>query len=197
MHSIDRKAAARLLKVSMRTVDRYIMSKKLSTLKKDGRIWLDKKEISAVARRKAVDMVDKVSTSVDTSIDTVDMVSTLEKNVVPNQQQSAENIYKQLYEELKEVTKTQQERLEGANYRVGQLEALVKESVPLLDHQRLLSEEKAMRFELEENVETLRDKLERMYRDLRDEKFNKKIFLVILFVILLLQPVWVYLLVGP
>jgi hypothetical protein len=60
-----------------------------------------------------------------------------------------------------------------------------------------LSEEKAMRFELEENVETLRDKLERMYRDLRDEKFNKKIFLVILFVILLLQPVWVYLLVGP
>ena len=45
MYNIDRKTASKLLKVSMRTVDRYIVAKKVSIEKRDGRIWLDKKEI--------------------------------------------------------------------------------------------------------------------------------------------------------
>lgn len=204
MEKIDRKMAAKMLKVSIRTVDRYITSKKLSIERVDGRIWMGKKEVQALRRRQQVDKVniagnmemsiDKdLSTDVDMAIDTVDILSTSQN---PKRQvqspNSASKIYKNLYEELREEYRKQQERLEGANYRVGQLEAKVFDSVPLLDHQRLLSEEKAMRFEMEEKVETIRERLEKNIERLRDEITAKRLFAGALFIILLLQPAWFF-----
>ena len=62
-YSIDRKTAAKLLKISIRTLDRYIQADKLSTRKDDGRIWLSKSEIldfkSDKEERKARRILDK------------------------------------------------------------------------------------------------------------------------------------------
>ncbi len=204
---IDRKAASKLLKVSIRTVDRYISQNKIAAERIDGRIWLDKKEIQGLKRQKRVDSegvlgdmsteemsIDKtVSTPVDMSIDDVDIVSTHEiARSSKNRQKEEVDIYKKLYEELKEEVEIKQSRLEGANYRVGQLEAMVKESVPLLDHQRLLSTEKAARLELEEETESLREKLERIKKKLKEESLSKKVYFVLLFIIMILQPLWLF-----
>lgn len=196
---IDRKAASKLLKVSIRTVDRYISQNKIAAEKIDGRIWLNKKEILAIKKQNRVDTagilsdmstdemsIDKtVSTRVDMSTPDVDIVST------PNK---GGDVYKKLYEELKDELEIKQNRLEGANYRVGQLEAMVRESVPLLQHQKQLSTEKAARLELEEETESLRDKLERLKRKLHEESLSKKVYFALLFIILILQPLWLFLL---
>lgn len=198
MYKTERRAAARLLKVSMRTVDRYIAAGRLSIEKREGRIWLDKKELSAFKRKAKVDSpnvdlsIDNMGRQgVDSGVVDVDFVSTPSAEFSANEKgKSAGGVYKKLYEDTYLELKKAQERLEGANYRVGQLEAMVSKSVPLLEHQRMLGEEKAEKLALEEEMESLRDKIEKIVEKLKDEKINKKVYLVALFIILLLQPLW-------
>ena len=207
-YKTDRKTAAKLLKVSIRTVDRYISLKKLSTENHEGRIWLEKKEILDLRKRKRVDKnndqnnmstskmsIDKtVSTPVDMSIDDGDIVSTLKTAKISKIKREHESsVYKKLYEELRDELKIKQDRLEGANYRVGQLEAMVKESIPLPEHQKLLGSETAARLELEEESESLREKIQNLANKLKEEKLSKKVYFIALFIILLLQPIWLIL----
>lgn len=211
---IDRKIASRLLKVSMRTVDRYIRAKKLSIHEHDGRIWLNKSQILKLRdskdSRQGVDMstpkmsIDKsVSIPVDMSIDNVHIVSTSDEPIKaqrrvitahPSDVNGAYNeIYKKLFEELQVELKVKQERLEGANYRVGQLEALLKEAVPLLDHNRLLLSERAEKQQLQKEHDQLQMKINHVHERLKDEKLSKRVFLIFLFIIMLLQPLWLIL----
>jgi len=209
MAQIDRKTASRLLKVSIRTVDRYIRSKKLSIETRDGRIWLNKSQVSKLRgskeSRQPVDSVDsgmsidkQVSTSVDMSIDNDQFVSTPYDGERPVRraktsranEESAPFIYKKLFEEAQAELKSKQERLEGANYRVGHLEALLKEAIPLPDHNRLLLAERTDKQKLEADFSSLSQEAEHLAERLKDEKFTKKVFLIFLFIIMLLQPLW-------
>lgn len=215
MAQVDRKTASRLLKVSIRTVDRYIRSKKLSIETRDGRIWLNKSQVLKLRvskeSRQPVDSVDsgmsidkQVSTSVDMSIDNDQFVSTpydgekpvRRANTSLANEESAPFIYKKLFEELQTDLKEKQERLEGANYRVGQLEALLKDAVPLNDHNRLLIAERAEKQNLEADVSSLAQTAEHLTERLKDEKFTKKVFLIFLFIIMLLQPLWLLVSLG-
>lgn len=207
MYDIDRKTASRLLKMSIRTVDRYISKNKLSHENRDGRIWLNKKEILKLRDRKRVDRgvdmstpkmsIDKVDIiPVDMSIDSDDSVYS---NVNTRQTQRSasrslegaeERVYKNLFEELQNDLKDKQTRLEGANYRVGQLEALLKETVPLLDYNRALEAERSEKERLRKSSDAQQFEIEQLGGQLKEERFNKKIYLIILFILLLLQPLW-------
>ncbi|MBD3328217.1 hypothetical protein GF340_02820 [Candidatus Peregrinibacteria bacterium] len=195
---IDRKTAAKQLKVSIRTVDRYIKSGKLKTEKDNGRIWLYKKEIGRIQSRHKVDNVDN-----GMSIDKVDSSAT--KNVhslsTPKTQKTAKeskksdnDVYKKLYEELHEEAKINRKRLEAANYRVGQLEAMVKESIPILDHQKLLADQTTARLNAETEMETALNTLENAKKTIKEMKISKRIYFYALFIFLLLQPLWLILL---
>lgn len=212
---ISRKDAARLLKVSIRTVDRYVKSKKLSTVEENGHIWLLKGEIVNFNSRQVVDMsidnVDSLSTHLSTVVDvdrvdrtvdkTVDRVDTTVDNRVDKKGsvvnflttvKKKSNTYKKLYYELQEDLKEKQERLEIANYRVGQLEAQVRNSVPMLEYHREKYEkdkkEEELRSKLEESVNLIKTLSTR----LKATKFTKRVFLMLLLVILALQPLWIY-----
>ncbi len=204
-YNLDRKTASRLLKVSIRTVDRYIKAKKLSTQVIDGRIWLDKKEIDQLKSRyvrpgmteivdmsipqvSTDDMVDKVDEMEIVNKDNVDFVSTESKN------KKIQNvIYKNLYLELKEEVQEKQERLEIANYRVGQLEAQLKNSIPMLEYHRENYSNKQMEKTLKDAISEQNNVIDRMSVKLKYEKINKGIFLIILLIILSLQPLWLLL----
>lgn len=220
MQKIDRKAASRLLKVSIRTVDRYINTKKLSVKKKDGRIWLNRSQIlqfhnransrQTVDRSKIKMSIDKlVSTPVDMSIDNVHFVSTSRPPISAHVRDitgditapiaASKNteiyteIYKKLFEELQAELKIKQERLEGANYRVGQLEALLKDTIPRLDHQHALNAKKAAQEELSQRLENEQFNGQQLQTKLKEEKLDKIVYLIILFIIMLLQPLWLLL----
>jgi hypothetical protein len=202
MNEIDRKTAGRLLKVSIRTIDRYIAKKNLSVEYRNGRIWLNKKEILKLRDRKRVDNVDRLSTD-EMSIDKIDVIHVdndvnSDDTVYSHTQKSSHfkakeedtSVYRKLFEDLQFELKQKQERLEGANYRVGQLEALLKESVPLLDYKRDVGALKAAKELTQKNLDEKLFETEQLSSALKEEKLNKKVYLIILFILLLLQPLW-------
>lgn len=108
---IDRKKASQLLGLSIRTIDRYIKHGKLSAKVDHGRIWLNKKEISQFSYQNPT-----------------------QKIVVPETRRvskSSSDFYKELYEETKNALTEYRQKLEQANYRIGQLESqIIHLSVP-------------------------------------------------------------------
>jgi len=186
LYKTSRKDAARMLKVSVRTLDRYIDKRIIPSKNIAGRILLNEEDVLNFNKQnrphKGLQRVQVPANAI--RIDRLNEESHAEaeaeteaEEIHNHNEQLADNdfietiedrIYRKLYEELKDDVKSFQARLEGANYRVGQLESELKASVPLVDHQKLLTGHKK-------------------------EKFNKKILYVVLAVILLLQPIWIFL----
>lgn len=203
VHSkISRKEASKLLKLSIRTVDRYIKAGKLSTIEEDGRIWLLKGEIE---RFGGVDNVDRVDRHLSTplSIDKVDRVDTKmstlstadnDVKILGNKKREgrerAMDFYKKLYEELKLELKEKQERLEVANYRVGQLENQVRNSIPILEYHQQRTE----KIQLDNRINQQQNLISQLTRQIREISFKKRIFLAVLLTLLALQPLWILLL---
>ena len=223
MFDIDRKTASRLLKISLRTVDRYIEAQKLSHERREGRVWLDKKEITQLKAQRRVDIVrsrmsiDKsdlvpVDMSIDSDGNTVHSVysdyssdgsDSSSKNSsrrarTPNShsRENDENInaelelLKKLYAQLQEELKAKEQRLEVSNYRLGQLEARIKESIPLLEYKRGIASEQAEKTRLRKDLDARLMELDMEKNNFREEKFNKTVYLILLFILLLLQPLW-------
>jgi hypothetical protein len=189
---VSRNEASGILKVSTRTLDRYISSKKLSTKNIAGRILLNRDEITTLAKQKRTHKSIRRKSSNSASRPNVQpenkdqgvydipvehIVSEAAAEQTPPEElydemdiisSTEDRIYKKLYNELREDARVFQQRLEGANYRVGQLESQLKVSVPLLEHQKLLAGHKK-------------------------ERYNKRILYILLVVLLVLQPVWIIL----
>ena len=71
---IDRKSAARLLKTSLRTIDRYRHTGRLSTSIIDNKIYLNKAEIEGFIQKNSRQsrQAEKSYLSIDKRVDTVD-----------------------------------------------------------------------------------------------------------------------------
>ncbi len=210
------------MKVSVRTVDRYISTQKLSHERRDGRIWLDKKEIQKLKSLRRVDTYVDMSTTrmsmdkvdiipVDMSIDEEgnahhsvysdqdDSISHEERPSVQSQKtrtppknhsnEEAE-FYKKMYEQLQGEIKEKEQRLEMANYRVGQLEGQIKETVPLLEYKRDIETERLEKQQLRKTLDNHVMELGVALNNFREENFNKRVYLILLFILLLLQPLW-------
>ena len=202
-YKIDRKAASKMLKVSVRTVDRYIKDRKLSTRNVDGRVWLSREEIEAYRDRRSsisepsnVDM-SRREVSTDVMVDKGEVyeegsVHTL--STTPKRERETKGIYRKLFQELREELQEKQERLEIANYRVGQLEAQLRNSIPMLEYHRENHEKLQKRQQLEEEIGQIQDRIQHINRKLSYERFNKRLFVTILLVVLALQPLWLLLL---
>lgn len=199
---LDRKTAGRLLKVSIRTIDRYVKSKKLSTNVVDGRVWLSKKELEGVreekSRKTTIHRVDMSTStmSMDNEVDNVDSVELIDQGGVDSvstktrKRKTANAVYKKLYLDQKEELHEKQERLEIANYRVGQLEAQVKNSIPMLEYHQERYEVEKREKSLQTKIDEQNSVIKKISTVMKYEKFNKRIFLGILLIILALQPLW-------
>ena len=164
MFDLSRKEASEILKVSTRTLDRYIKSKKVSSKSIAGRIMLNRDEVSGMKKTRKHRKIRKNSQALpETKKEVFEINNSIDEAV-----KAEEKVYQKLYEELKVEVRVFQQRLEGANYRVGQLESEVKASVPLLEHQKVLTSAKK-------------------------EKHNNKILYILLGAVLILQPLWLLL----
>lgn len=200
-YKIDRKRASGLLNVSLRTVDRYAKSKKLSTVVVDGRVLFNEKEIVAfLGGRQMVDKVD-MSTghlSIDNVVEEVDNVDKEGQGFVhsvstsPKKTEGESGVYKKLFLELKEELHEKQERLEIANYRVGQLENQIKNSIPMLEYHRENYENKKKEETFKTEIEERKNLIEKLISQIKYEKFSKRIFIIIILIILALQPLWLF-----
>ena len=204
-YNLGREAASRLLKVSVRTLDRYIKSKKVSSRVVDGRIWLDKEELEHFRLGKTSvstidsNVVSRAGVSTGDVVDRVDNIEVINQGFgdsddimssKKDRTHGAAETYKNLYLELKGELKEKQDRLEIANYRVGQLEAQVKSSVPMLEYHREKYEQSRQAEEFKAQISESTNLIKRITLNLKYERFSKRVFLIILLIILAIQPLW-------
>lgn len=218
---IDRKTASRLLKISLRTLDRYRQSGKMTTRIIDNRILLSKSEILDIIQSKK----DKITSHArhekndnlsrdnqdDNMVDSEDMTTDgytfVETRHVENAPSSSSphppdsrpqdmdiiEMYKRMYEELSSELRKRQDELEGAHYRIGQLEGQLRYSVPLPEHKSEILKLTESTQSLERDVTEKQLRLKKIREALYYETFNKRIYLAVIIALLLIQPLWIYL----
>jgi hypothetical protein len=201
-YNIDRKGASKLLKVSIRTIDRYIKSKRLSIQIVNGRVWLNRKEIAEFKGKLLKPVyVDKVivstsDMSIDDNVDRVDNVEVIDqekeekKSSKINENSISNEIYKKLYFEAREELHEKQERLEIANYRVGQLESQIRNSIPLLEYHRENYERKKIEEEFVNKINESVSTLKKLSLEAKIATLKKRIAIGLFFTLLALQPLW-------
>lgn len=205
LYSIDRQNAARILGVSVRTVDRYIASGQIRKVKNQGRTWLSNDDIKSLVSQNEKTVSDSVVS---------DFMSQTRKekkqtNHVSSQEYRQSEVvndyikkdstqdsnYKSLYEEAKEELKDKNQKLQQATYRIGQLESQVKSMIPRLKYeqeQKLLTEkasnmESLFKQEVQKRelvTKKLISELKVKENELESEKFNKAIYAILLFLII-------------
>lgn len=171
---IDRKTASKLLQVSIRTIDRYIRHGKLEAYASRGRIWLNKKEVLNF-----VPVMNKKSP-----------VRSAAREAVQALPQKDNNFYRDFYEQARRSLADYQQKLEQANYRIGQLESQI---IRPISHQRPVERREdlhgteMLKLELQD-----RDKeLETIQKLLKKERVNRTIFAILAYFLLILLPlVW-------
>ena len=197
---VDRDEASTILKVSTRTVDRYIRKYKFKT-RKDGR--------RVLIRRADVDHViqDQIGQFVQIKKDNLAEAkaekNTAEKEVniaIKNVKLKAkekeevrakedEKVYKNLYLDAKNELKEKQERLDAATYRVGQLESQVKSMVPMLEFNRTEKELKQARHAIEQKEVEKVEATSRLETRLKNERIAKWTYLAFAGLLLAVWPV--------
>lgn len=210
-YDLGRKEASQALGVSTRTLDRYIRKGKLSTRYVSGRIWLSSEEVSSLSNSNTSPSVDSVSSvsKVGVSVDddsqgigieggqSSQVVNQTAKTKVESSEISATpkvvskaQTYEKIFDELREEIREKQERLEIANYRVGQLEAQIRNCIPMLEYHRENYKKKQIEEKLREEITQSNKVIKLLNYRISQQKTLKTIFLAGLVIILALQPLW-------
>ena len=198
---VDRNEASKILKVSTRTVDRYLRKYRFKTRKDGRKVLIKRVDINKIIQENVGHFIDIKSTdfsikldnkSVDNDVSKMSNIKVKDfevKEIKNNAKDAEDKIYKHLYEETKKDFKAKQERLEAATYRVGQLEAQVKNMVPMLDYSRKEKELKEAHLATEQKALEGQQALVKMERRLKTERIAKWIYLSLVGLLLVAEPI--------
>ena len=205
---LDRIEASKILKVSTRTLDRYIRRYKIK-IKKEGRVVLiprndvDKIINDHIGRfledfnrlktdgqpvQNVQDVQNQEAANLVVKDIKVENVKTKEEKAEAIKEKD-EGVYQHLYLETKKELKERQDRLEAATYRVGQLEAQLKNMIPLLEYNKKDKELKEAQIALENRVAENQVTLQQMDVKLRSERVAKWVYLSLTGLLLIVEPV--------
>lgn len=216
---LTRKEVANRLKVSIRTLDRYIRRGYFDVKRIDRSVWISKPSFERYYQdQEKCKAFESGSTGLGASAQPAESAESVETIQVSEDYPSEEgtqftgggtaakekvklsshereyqltpvHIYKKLYEEAKVKYEDQSKRLEGAHYRVGQLEAQVKSMVPMLEfkkeRQRLLLMDK----QYKENIKEAKVRVVQTKRLFEEERLNKNVYIALVYGLLAAQPV--------
>lgn len=174
VYTVERKDAAAFLGVSLRTIDRYIRSGKLSHEKNGYNVFLMQSELTEMKD-------DRTETISSVDIVQMDTVETQEQALdTPNfESHGQENfetlVYKGLYESTKKELVKKQKEIDGLNYRLGQIEIELKNTVPLLAYNERTEGQEKHILDLKDKLHDTRENVfqERMLREkaTREKRF--------------------------
>jgi len=166
-YSIERKEAAAMLGVSMRTIDRYIRSGKLSHKKVGYNVFLEKDELERLVSHKTqrvshVDVIDNAQVHEEPVV-SPQQVQHLSQDRAGNHEEAPNFdvlVYKSLYEGTKKELDQKQREVELLNYRIGKMEIELGNMVPLLDYQSDQKKAQEEVVELRGNLDSAKAELE-------------------------------------
>lgn len=197
---VDRNEASKILKVSTRTIDRYLRKYRFRTRKDGRRVLIKRIDVDFILKEHIGRLVDINDDNLDNILNgnsetKSDNASTMKvkdikvKQITADHSNIEQEIYRELYQEVKGELKEKQERLEAATYRVGQLEAQAKSMVPMLDFNKkdraLQDAYSAMDQRSKQNEEIIHG----MEFRLRSERIAKWIYLSLVGLLLVAEPI--------
>lgn len=218
--TISRKEAAELLDVSSRTLDRYIRSKRLTARKKGGSVLLNEEEINSlkVARfqnmhgaspdvpgraHRHVDSKAKQqnTTVIDGDTGKIEEAIKMEEEAasttaISSPTKEREQVFEELYDLSRREIREYHNKLESANYRLGQIETQLKHSVPLLEYQEQSEALRETESVIKKKVQMKDESIHMLESELKTERLNKNVYIGLLFGLLSLQPLLWLLLQG-
>jgi len=194
---IDRDEASKILKVSTRTVDRYLRKYKFKTRKDGRRVLIRRTDVDKIIQDQIGHYVESnVAQTTATPESTTAIANVKVKDIKVEEvkkkdstEKTEEKVYKELYGELKKENKEKQERLEAATYRVGQLETQIKNTVPLLDFTRKEKELKEAQIVLEQKAVESNLVIGKMEKKLKAERIAKWMYISLVGLLLVAEPI--------
>lgn len=198
---VDRIEASKILKVSTRTVDRYMRKHRFKTRKDGRRVLIKKTDVDRIIKEHIGRLVDINDSNLDEILNSneasakKDKVSSLtvkdikveKTNKVPKGIE--EQIYKELFQDTKKELGEKQERLEAATYRVGQLESQVKTMVPMLEFNKKDKALKEAHGIIEQKTKQTEETVIKLEAKLRSERVAKWVYLSLVGLLLVAEPI--------
>lgn len=148
-YSVTREEAAEELGVSTRTLDRYLKRGKLRMkLSPSRQVLIHEKDLEKLGEK-----LQPVKKSNPAHSGKKKLREDLPPEAIEISSEAIEEkIFRELYDEAAKDLRAKQEKLEAASFRVGQLEAQLKSSVPLLEfkqkEQTMLGEQSRLKEKL-------------------------------------------------
>lgn len=176
LYNVDRKEASDYLKVSERTVDRYIRGGKLTFKKVGHHVYLSKEELEAL-KNTLVQNVEEISIVHENKPQEQKAVATIDLSSA-NYKDVENQVYKNLYENTKQELDKKQREVEMLNYRLGKIEFEIKNTVPLLEYSKEKDTLEDQNTQLKTMVDVKEKELAETIQRLRLERKIKSVYLI-------------------
>ncbi len=196
---VDRDEASTILKISTRTLDRYIRKFRFKTRKDGRRVLIKRTDVDQIIQDHIGQFIEQKKQNLDLQLDKETSVQNegviavkdikVESFKKAEKEAKEEAVYQSLYHEVKKELKEKQERLDAATYRVGQLESQVESMVPMLDYTRKEKELKEAKFTIEQKEIERAEIVDKMQHKIRNERMAKWIYLSLTGMLLVIEPI--------
>ncbi|MFA5842708.1 MAG: hypothetical protein WC882_03505 [Candidatus Gracilibacteria bacterium] len=211
--TLTREEVSEKLNISIRTLDRYIRRNYFNVKHSGRNVWISKNSFEEYYKKNYGQMTpttdsEELSESQNVALSGQEQMTGQAYNAFgvgglkqPLLELSAHEhaydtalspvyIYKGLYDELKERNDEQIKRLEGAHYRVGQLEAQVKSMIPMVEFKKQKDQLQLMDRKYRESLEEASRKLSQSKRLFEGERLNKNIYISLVYGLLALHVIF-------
>ncbi|MDF2379155.1 MAG: helix-turn-helix domain-containing protein [Candidatus Gracilibacteria bacterium] len=206
-YEVGRQFAAEILNVSVRTLDRYTKKKQISSVRRGRQLFFNEEDLlnfkgqlmakemgkqRAAAKKKTPPTMSSFKAARNDDFIEVQRAQIKEQGngetqetVVDAAEHLEQKLYKKLYEESEDDNRNLRKQVEGANYRLGQLETQVANMIPMIEYKKQKDE---LLLLAEENQFKLQD-IKTLETSLKIEQFAKKIYAGLLWGMLCLIPI--------
>ena len=197
--NVTREVASRLIGRSLRTIDRYLKSGKIRFIKVEGRTWLSREDVLSLAKRTDYIADNSIKSNVSADIDTH-----LSSEVLTNKVED-ENSLELVNSDLKLQLEKNKNLLSLALKKIKSLKLELSESINIKEHETkidLFQENqkkyqnyiKKMDFHYKTKQRNYQSQISTLNHKLDSEKLNKMVIAFILGLILIVQPLILFLL---
>ena len=186
-YTLTRQDAADLLEISVRSVDRYIKSWKIRSEKRWKSVYVNDNDVKNLHS--------------NTEATPIIIDSSNKKNEEKKQQFSSKNIstkrdaenfdkitktFENIYTDLRNQIEKKDKIIQEMSVEVGVSREQVRQSISVSEHNRsqmLLEESKT---HIAKQMNNLSEEKKKLEKDLKDEKFDKKVLITFVFILLAL-----------
>lgn len=188
---MTRQEAADILDISVRSIDRYIKSWKIRSEKKWKKVYVHTDDIDNIqwwnSEVKHVIITDDVKKRKNIKNEDLGEQFSSKKIVKDNGYENIINTFENIYTDLRWQIDKKDEIIHKMSIEIGKSQEKVKQSISVSEHNRsqmILEESKT---HIAKQMTSLNDTKKELEIDLKKERFDKKVLIVLVFIFLWLS----------